>query len=108
MFMAAACSDPKLKSAQDARNERIQEHFSDFITRELEGPARMEKVKALDKALGHAHAEQLKAARKEFKTHYARELRRWRDGAPQRRRQLEALLNGNPQQIPDALRAMLY
>lgn len=108
MFMAAACSDPKIKSAQDARNERIQEHFSDFITRELEGPARMEKVKALDKALGHTHAERLKAVPTEFKKHYEHELRGWRDGAPQRRRQLEALLKGNPQQIPDALRAMLY
>ncbi len=108
MFSPAACSDPKLKSAQDARNERIRAHFNDFLTRELDGPARMEKVKALDKALGHMHAERLKAVRKDFEKHYERELRGWHDRAPQRRRQLEALLKGNPQQIRDALRAMLY
>jgi len=84
----------------------MENYWSQFKAEEKRRPEQMQEVAEMSHRMRLRHSERLRRDYKMIQDRYARELKDWRDQAPQRHEQAKKLLKGKPDQIDDTFHTM--
>jgi len=104
----AGCTDPKFKTSQERRDQRISGYGKDIAAREKKGPQNIQDLAHLEKTLEAHRAAHLKSMEALYKELRTREARRWQPGDPGQKAVYDALWGGKPERIPDTFARVAY
>ena len=102
------CLDPAYRTKRAIRDGWIDRDLMLHLAREDVSPENIEALAELDKELQKRYSERLDKTFKMIHERYEYDNRRWEEMRPIREERLRRLLEGKPEEIPEAWRKMTY
>ncbi len=106
--LVGGCQDPQYKTAQAARDQRIQQLLKEYGVREEVRLANIDAVITRVEMDELEHARKLDENLLRVEETRLRDQREWLEEAAHRRELLRSSLAGKPERIPDSWRKMGY
>jgi phage tail tape-measure protein len=108
LFVAGCEYGPLARQRVQARQASLHRTVSTLAAREQRSPANLARGGAYARKTLERDAKRLERDARGLGRYLRRDLRRWHENSPRRRRQLERLLRGNPDKIERTAVIMFY